>query len=463
MSEVNPTPDFYDYDLLVIGGGLGGLAAAKEAAGYGKKVLVLDYVTPTPKGTRWGLGGTCVNVGCIPKKLMHQAALLGQALRESRKYGWEFKEKVTHNWGLLRQAVQKHVSSLSFSYRQALMDTNVTYLDAFGELVGPHTVKTKTSQGKETYHTAAVFIIATGERPRYLGLPGDKEYCITSDDLFSLPHCPGRTLVVGASYVALECAGFLAGLGLDVTVMVHSIVLRGFDQKMAKKVEQDMDLHGVNFLHHFVPTKIQQMEEGSPGTLKVTAMSTDGTETIEEQYNTVLLAIGRDGCTRNIGLESVGVKFNERTGKVPVNEEEQTNVPHIYAIGDVLEGRLELTPVAIQAGRLLARRLYGRQSTKCDYTNVPTTIFTPMEYGACGLSEERASEKYGEDNIEDRVVGLHILGPHAGEITQGFAAAMKCGLTKQQLDSTIGIHPVCAEVFTTLTKRTAEVLRMGGC
>ncbi|XP_051784995.1 thioredoxin reductase 1, cytoplasmic-like isoform X2 [Erpetoichthys calabaricus] len=497
MGKEDKTSHSYDYDLIVIGGGSGGLAAAKEAAGFGKKVMVLDYVTPSPKGTKWGLGGTCVNVGCIPKKLMHQAAVLGEAISDSRKFGWDVQEQVSHDWDLLTQAVQNHVRSLSFNYRRSLMDKNVTYLNAYGMFVDENTVKATDKNMKETYHTAADFIIATGERPRYLGIPGDKELCITSDDLFSLPQSPGRTLVVGASYVALECAGFLAGLGLDVTVMVRSILLRGFDQQMANKIGEYMEEHGICFLREIVPTKIERIEEGTPGKLRVTATSVKDGENHEGEYNTVLLAIGRDACTHSIGLENVGVKLNEKTGKVPVNEKEQTNVPHIYAIGDILEGKLELTPVAIQAGRLLARRLYGGQNTECDYNNVPTTVFTPLEYGACGRSEEKAIEAFGEENIEvyhssfwplewtvpnkgkdtcyakiicnkqdnDRIVGFHILGPNAGEITQGFAVAMKCGMTKVQLDNTIGIHPVCAEVFTTMsiTKSSGGSVSASGC
>nr|XP_023668375.1 thioredoxin reductase 1, cytoplasmic [Paramormyrops kingsleyae] len=482
--------DGYDYDLVVIGGGSGGLAAAKEAASFAKKVLVLDLVTPSPKGTTWGLGGTCVNVGCIPKKLMHQAALLGQAVQDSRRFGWEFEQQVSHCWSCMTAAVQKRIKALNFSCRQELRDGKVAYLNAFGELVTPHVVKATDAQGKETCHSASVFIIATGERPRYPGVPGDREFCITSDDLFSLHHCPGHTLVVGASYVGLECAGFLAGLGLQVTVMVRSVLLRGFEEYMV--------LHGVQFLRPFVPTKIEQIQDGRPGKLRVTAVSNDGKETYEGEFNTVLLAIGRDACTRNIGLDRIGVKYNQQTGKIPVDEDERTSVGHVFAIGDVQEGRLELTPVAIQAGRLLARRLYGGRSTKCDYANVPTAVFTPLEYGACGLSEGAANKKYGQDDVEvyhtsycplewalpgrekhscyakvichtpdnERVVGIHVLGPNAGEIIQGFAVALKCGLTKGQLDATIGIHPVCAEVLTdlTITQRadgTAAV--RGGC
>ncbi|NXV34798.1 TRXR3 reductase, partial [Rissa tridactyla] len=501
----NKDAEPYDYDLIIIGGGSGGLACSKEAAALGKKVMVLDYVVPTPLGTSWGLGGTCVNVGCIPKKLMHQAALLGQALQDSRKYGWQYEEQVKHNWGVMVEAVQNYIGSLNWGYRVSLREKSVTYLNSYGEFIEPHKIKATNRKGQVTYHTAETFVLATGERPRYLGIPGDKEYCITSDDLFSLPYCPGKTLVVGASYVALECAGFLAGLGLDVTVMVRSILLRGFDQEMAERVGAHMETHSVKFIRKFVPvilslqifTQVEQLEEGMPGRLKVIAKSTEGEEIFEEEYNTVLIAIGRDACTRNIGLETIGVKINEKNGKVPVNDEEQTNVPYVYAIGDILDGKLELTPVAIQAGKLLARRLYGGSTTKCDYINVPTTVFTPLEYGSCGLAEERAIEEYGKQNLEvyhslfwplewtvpgrdnntcyakiicskhdnNRVIGFHVLGPNAGEITQGFAAAIKCGLTKELLDETIGIHPTCGEVFTTMdiTKSSGQDISQRGC
>ncbi|XP_034852394.1 thioredoxin reductase 3 isoform X1 [Mirounga angustirostris] len=456
----------YDYDLIVIGGGSGGLACAQEAAILGKKVMVLDFVVPSPQGMSWGLGGTCVNVGCVPKKLMHQAALLGQALSDARKFGWEYSQQVRHNWETMTEAIQNHIGSLNWGCRLSLREKAVAYVNSYGEFVEHHKIKATNRKGQETYYTAAKFVLATGERPRYLGIQGDKEYCITSDDLFSLPYCPGKTLVVGASYVGLECAGFLAGIGLDVTVMVRSVLLRGFDQEMAEKVGSYMEQHGVKFLRKFVPVM-------------------------------VLLAIGRDSCTRKIGLEKIGVKINEKSGKIPVNDVEQTNVPYVYAVGDILEGKLELTPVAIQAGKLLARRLFAGHLEKCDYVNVPTTVFAPLEYGCCGLSEEKAIEVYKKENLEVyhtlfwplewtvagrdnntcyakiichkfdnyRVIGFHVLGPNAGEITQGFAAAMKCGLTKQLLDDTIGIHPTCGEVFTTLeiTKSSGLDITQKGC
>ncbi|XP_034724379.1 thioredoxin reductase 3 isoform X1 [Etheostoma cragini] len=518
LQKLLSNDEAYDYDLIVIGGGSGGLACSKEAAAMGKKVMVLDYVVPTPKGTTWGLGGTCVNVGCIPKKLMHQTAVLGTAMQDARKFGWEFDEtgegsehrprrsrrgditpvcRVKHNWETMKTAVNNYIGSLNWGYRVALRDKNVNYVNAYAEFIEPHKIKATNKRGKETFYTADKFVLATGERPRYLGIPGDKEYCITSDDLFSLPHCPGKTLVIGASYVALECGGFLAGLGLDVTIMVRSILLRGFDQDMANRAGEHMEEHGVKFLRKYVPVKIEELEAGAPGKLKVTAKSTETDEIIEGEYNTVLIAVGRDACTDKVGLDKAGVKVNPKNGKISVNDEEQTNVPHIYAIGDILEGKWELTPVAIQAGRLLAQRLYGGKTLKCDYINVPTTVFTPLEYGSCGLSEERAIELYGQENLEvfhslfwpleftipgrdnnkcyakiicnkldnDRVIGFHYLGPNAGEVTQGFGVAMKCGATKEQLDATIGIHPTCAEIFTTLdvTKSSGGDITQAGC
>uniref|UniRef100_A0A8C2S9X6 Thioredoxin-disulfide reductase n=1 Tax=Capra hircus TaxID=9925 RepID=A0A8C2S9X6_CAPHI len=375
----------YDYDLIVIGGGSGGLSCAQEAAVLGRKVMVLDFVVPSPRGTAWGLGGTCVNVGCIPKKLMHQAALLGQALTDSRKFGWEYSQQVRHSWATMTEAIQSHVGSLSWGRRLALRENAVTYVNSYGEFVEHHKVK------------------------------------------------------------------------------------------------------------------VQQLEKGLPGRLKVVAKSTDGTETMEGVYNTVLLAIGRDSCTKKLGLEKIGVNISEKTGKIPVNVngEEQTSVPYVYAVGDVLEGKPQLTPVAVRAGKLLARRLFGGRSEKCDYVNVPTVVFTPLEYGCCGYSEEKAGEVCQAENLgvyhtlfwplewtvacrdnntcyakiicnkldNDRVIGFHVLGPNAGEITQGFAAAMKCGLTKQLLDATIGIHPTCGEVFTTLeiTKASGLDITQKGC
>ncbi|CAL1276740.1 unnamed protein product [Larinioides sclopetarius] len=484
----------FDYDLIVIGGGSGGLAASKEAARLGKKVAVLDFVTPTPIGTTWGLGGTCVNVGCIPKKLMHQAAILGQSIKDAKNYGWSYGDKVEHNWAVMRGNVQDYIGSLNWNYKVQLRSEQVKYINAYGQFVEDHKIKAVDKKNKETLMSSKHFIIATGERPRYPDIEGAKEYCITSDDVFSLEKSPGKTLVIGASYVALECAGFLKGIGLDVTVMVRSILLRGFDQDMAERIGSYMQSDGIKFIRPCVPQKVEKIESAEHK-LKVTGKMQSGEEVVGE-YDTVLFAIGRDACTNNIGLEKVGVQVNPKNGKIPVVSE-QTNVPHIYAIGDVLEGKPELTPVAIEAGQLLARRLYGDGVIQCDYDFIPTTVFTPLEYGCIGYSEENAIEKYGEDQIEvyhsnitplewtiakretnacyvkliclipekERVVGFHYLGPNAGEVTQGFALGIKLGATKADFDATIGIHPTCAEIFTTLsvTKRSGKSTEQSGC
>jgi len=484
----------YDYDLVVIGGGSGGLAASKEAAKLGKKVAVLDFVKPSPAGTQWGLGGTCVNVGCIPKKLMHQSALLGEAIHDAKKYGWNVEpEKISHSWEKMQMAVGDYIGSINWGYKVELRDNNVKYLNSYGEIKDRHTVVCTNKRGKTEELTTQNILVATGERPRLPDIPGI-EHAISSDDLFWLPECPGKTLVVGASYVALECAGFLKGLGLDVDICVRSIFLRGFDQQCADIVGNHLEKEaGCKMIRPATPTSIEKLENGM---LKVTMTMKDGT-TVVDEYKTVLMAIGRDPCTSGIGLENVKVELAE-SGKVIVNDGEETNIENVFAIGDILKDRLELTPVAIQAGRLLARRMYAGAVEKMSYNTVATTVFTPLEYSACGLSEEKAIEKYGLDNIEvyhrkfwplewtvpgkdanlcymkaitirhepnEPVIGLHYVGPNAGEVMQGFSAAMKSGLTKTILDGTVGIHPVNAEWFTDLsiTKRSGAELKNSGC
>jgi len=415
---------------------------------------------------------------------MHQAALVGQAIKHSRVYGWASQSGETldtimkHNWENMVESIQANIKSSNFKYRVALRNEKVNYINAYGSFVDEHTIKIVDKKNEETLLTASDFIIATGERPR---LPDDcegYELAITSDDLFSLQQSPGKTVVVGASYVALECAGFLNGLGLDVSVMVRSILLRGFDQEFAEKIGEYMAEEGVKFHRPCVPKKIELISE-EPRLLRVTGVCNDGTEVVEE-CQTVLFAIGRKPCTDEIGLDKVGVAL-EKNGKIPVVNE-QTNIPNIYAVGDILSKKLELTPVAIEAGLLLVNRLYNNSTQQCDYVNVPTTIFTPLEYGCVGLSEEEAVKQYGEENLEvyiqnstpfewtiahhldnkcyaklitllnenQRVVGFHFLGPNAGEITQFAGLALKKNATKAEFDSLIGIHPTCAEVFTSM-------------
>eukprot|EP00743_Colponemidia_sp_Colp-15_P007574 GILK01008189.1.p1 GENE.GILK01008189.1~~GILK01008189.1.p1 ORF type:complete len:513 (-),score=59.79 GILK01008189.1:269-1765(-) len=482
----------FEYDLIVIGGGSGGLACSKEAATFGAKVAVFDYVDPSPAGTVYGLGGTCVNVGCIPKKIMHQSALLGGLLKDARSFGWRVPD-VQHEWTSLVENVNSHIYGLNMDYRKSLHDKSIDYYNEFATFVDQNTIEGRDIFGKVTRHTAANFLLAVGGRPIYPSIPG-VEHCISSDDIFQLEKPPGKTLVVGASYIGLECAGFIHGMGMEATVMVRSILLRGFDREMAAKVGEYMEREGINFIWQGIPKSIEKTPEGR---LKVSyQLETEfGTLSSDAEFDTVLFAVGRQACTQKLGLDRIGLAV-ESNGKIAaVNE--QTKIPHIYVVGDVLQGRPELTPVAIMAGRLLARRLYNESSRLMDYNLVPTTVFTPLEYGCVGLSEDAAIEAIGEENVEvymsgyetlemsvarrqgadgeiiknpcfcklvcdktknERVLGFHVLGPNAGEITQGFAVAMRLGATKEDFDLTVGIHPTQAEELTllTVTKSSGE-------
>lgn len=482
----------YDYDLFVIGGGSGGISAARHAAMNGLKVALADFVQPSPSGTKWGLGGTCVNVGCIPKKMMHYAAIAAEMRKDQELSGWQPDMEQKHDWGKMVKAISMHIKGLNWGYKTELIKQKIKYYNAYASFENANTISLDNGKGSVEKVTAAKVIIAVGGRPSYPGIPGDKEFGITSDDVFSLKKAPGKTLVVGASYVALECAGFLTALGYDTTVMVRSILLRGFDQDMANIIGDYMEAHHTKFIRGAVPVKLEKPDP--EGKIQVTFKQ--GDEEKVEEYDTVLFAIGRYAVTQGLKLENAGLTC-EKNGKFVVNEQEQTNVPNIYAIGDVIYGQLELTPVAIKAGKLLATRIAGNSREVMDYVNVPTTVFTPLEYGCCGLSEVEAKEKYGEDNIatyhqrfqplewqynkfrpkincyvkvlvnknDNKVVGFHILSPNAGEITQGLGVAMKCGLTKELLDSCVGIHPTIAEDMIGLkdTKEENPDAEKGGC
>ncbi|XP_050536910.1 thioredoxin reductase 1, mitochondrial isoform X1 [Daktulosphaira vitifoliae] len=473
----------YDFDLLVLGGGSGGLACAKEATNFGKKVVVLDFVLPSQRGTTWGIGGTCVNVGCIPKKLMHQAALLGESIHEAQSYGWEIQGPISFNWSSLVEAVQNHIKSVNWVTRVQLRDKKIEYVNGHGVFEDNHTVLAKMKGGKEKRLTAKDIVIAVGGRPKYPNFPGCKEYCITSDDIFSLNSPPGDTLVIGAGYIGLECAGFLRGLGYQATVMVRSMILRGFDRDMVNLIQSEMEDKGVKFLIGKIPTSVKKQPNGK------LLVEWNGVENNQAEFDTVLVATGRKPLSEELNPSLAGLQTHPESGKFVVNFE-QTNVPNIYAVGDVIHGKPELTPVAIQAGKLLAARLYNGSKEQMDYDNIATTIFSPLEYGCVGLTEEEAIARYTEPKIEvyhayykpteffipqknvkhcylkvitlveapQKVLGMHFIGPQAGEVIQGYAAAIKAGLTFEHLKDTVGIHPTISEEFTrvAITKRSGE-------
>jgi thioredoxin reductase (NADPH) len=462
----------YNYDYFVIGGGSGGLASASAAAEHGAKVGLADFVKPSPLGTKWGLGGTCVNVGCIPKKLFHYIGLLGEARDDLNEVGWKVDPDIKHNWEVAHEKVTDHIKSINFGYRKKLNTEKIAYHNKLARLLDKHTVELTDAKGKVETVTAKYILLATGGRPTDPGIPG-KEHSISSDDIFWMAKPPGRTLCVGASYISLECAGFLHGMGFDVTVMVRSIFLRGFDQQLANKVGEGMANQGVKFIRKAVPISITLNNEGQ----KVVRYK-QGEDEIEDVYDTVLFAIGRSADTKGLNLEAVGVE-TASNGKVKAKDNDQTTVENIFAIGDCCHGRIELTPTAIMAGRLLAARLFKGATREMSYKYVPTTVFTPIEYGCCGYSEEDARETFGNDNIvaygsiykppewsmnynrqtktyakvvvnkadSNKVVGFHYFGPNAGEVTQGFAVAILKGITKEDLDLTVGIHPTMAEVL----------------
>lgn len=490
VPETVPSGAHFDYDVVVIGGGSGGLAFSKRASTLGAKVCLLDFVKPSAHGTTWGLGGTCVNVGCIPKKLMHTASIVGHTLQGAVEFGWGpegYDQWPAHNWSSMVKKVQDYIHSLNFGYRVQMREQNVEYKKLLGKFLDPHTVECTDADGKKSTLRARRFLIAVGGRPKPLGCPGD-DLAISSDDLFSLSEPPGKTLVVGASYVALECAGFIHGLGFDTTVMVRSILLRGFDRDMSERVGAYMEKEGVAFVRGASPTRLEKQADGKIRVFWGNKNHAD--------YDTVIAAVGRNPDTSSLGLAEAGVQVDAKTAKLACTNE-QTNVPHIYALGDVLLGKPELTPVAIQAGKLLAERLFNNGTECMDYKNVCTTVFTPLEYSCVGLTEEEAVDRLGGEALEvyhsnflplewtlvhgrpndcylkvlvdlsdkQRVVGMHYLGPNAGEVILGYGAAIRKGMTFRDLSSTIGIHPTTTEEFTlvNITKRSGLSPEKTGC
>jgi len=290
----------FDYDLAVVGGGSGGMAAAKRAAKHGARVVLFDYVNPSTQGTKWGLGGTCVNVGCVPKKLMHYAGIIGNTIHnDAEKFGWKLTG-VEHNWDALRTTVQNHVKSLNFGYKSGLRSNNVKYINAYASFRSAHELEYKVKDEIVTL-SAANILIAPGGRPHIPDdVPGALEYAITSDDIFALKRAPGKTLCVGGSYISLECAGFLNELGYDVTVAVRSIILRGFDRQCSEKVAQMMDELGTNFKYGVIPDSISKREDGK---LVVKFKDVKTSEPAgEDFYDTVLFATGRNAYTGGMNL-----------------------------------------------------------------------------------------------------------------------------------------------------------------
>ena len=447
----------FDFDLFVIGGGSGGVRAARMAGQRGARVGLAEVAD---------MGGTCVNVGCIPKKLYSYAAHYAEAFEESHGFGWEGAAP-TLNWETLKTNRAKEISRLNGIYVNLLNGAGVTIIKGWARLMDSHTVQVDDKQ-----YTAKNILISTGGTalvPAVLG----HEHVVTSDSMFDLSPFPKRLLVVGGGYIACEFASIFNGLGSHAT-QVHrgEKVLTGFDEDVRSFVAAEMTKTGVNFKFR---TEVESITKTAHG-LHVKLKGDGESLTVD----TVLYATGRIANTSGLGLGAAGVEVNA-AGAIQVNAQYQTSVPNIYAVGDVT-ARVQLTPVALGEAMVVVDQLFGPASGKpprsMSYDFIPTAVFTHPNIGTVGYSEAAAREKFGKisiyrsdfkalkhtlsgstertlmkllvDNDTDRVVGLHMVGADAGEIVQGFAVAMKAGATKAVFDSTIGIHPTMAEEFVTM-------------
>ncbi|MFC1665226.1 glutathione-disulfide reductase [Pseudomonadota bacterium] len=444
------------YDYLVIGGGSGGIASARRAASYGARTALVE------KGA---IGGTCVNVGCVPKKIMWTTSQVAEILHDAPGYGFDLQVN-GFDWARIKRARDAYIERLNGIYHRNLNNSNVVEHAGWGSFEDDHTISVN-----NTTLTADHILIATGGRPTTMDIPG-AELAITSDGFFDMESLPKRVAVIGAGYIATEFAGLLRGLGSEVTMILRKdILLRDFDHSMGELVTEEMLKTGI---HIETQVQLQSFSKGDDGTISV--FSSAG---LVGSFDTVIWAIGREPNTDGINLELAGVDA-DRWGYLPTDKYQTTNVAHIYAVGDIT-GRAELTPVAIAAGRRLADRLFGGvKDAHLDYENIPTVIFSHPPIGTVGLSEAQAREKYGDDNIKiytsrftnmyyavterrsptvvklittgdnELVVGCHLVGDNADEIIQGFAVAVKMGATKQDLDNTVAIHPTAAEELVTL-------------
>jgi glutathione reductase (NADPH) len=446
-----------DYDLVVVGGGSGGLACAQRAARRGARVAVIE-------GGR--LGGTCVNVGCVPKKVMWHASDLAHLLHDAEGYGFDIRG-VTHDWPRLKARRDEYVARLNGIYARNLERLEIETIEGWAEFTGPRTVRV---DGREL--TASHVVIAVGGQPRVPAIPGS-DLGISSDGFFELEQLPKRVAVVGAGYIAVELAGVLAGLGAEVSLLVrHDGVLRDFDPMIREHLADELRRGGVDLKIH---TTVNRVEEHDG----VKTLHLSSGETVSG-YDTLLWAIGRDPAVSSLGLDAAGVDRDE-DGHIITDGFQNTNVPGVYAIGDVT-GRAQLTPVAIAAGRRLADRIFGDMpDRRLVYENIATVVFSHPPIGTVGLSEVEAHATYGEEQVrvyqtaftpmfhqlteskpkaamklvtlgaEERVIGCHVIGPGADEMMQGFAVAVRMGATKQDFDDTVAIHPTASEEFVTMT------------
>jgi glutathione reductase (NADPH) len=446
----------FDCDLFVIGGGSGGVRAARMAAQRGARVVVAEAAA---------LGGTCVNVGCIPKKLYSYAAHFAQDFEDAAGFGWDVAPPRL-DWRRLKKNRAAEIARLNGVYEQLLRGAGAQIVRGWATLLDGHTVQVATEDETRRWRARHI-LVATGGTPSVPHFPG-REHVLTSDHMFDLEPFPRRLVVVGGGYIACEFASIFCGLGAEVTQLYRGEqVLRGFDEEVRTFIAQEMGKHGVDLRLH---TNVAAVAREA-GELALTL--TDG-EVL--RCEAVLYATGRVPNVAGLGLDAAGVTLGAH-GSIVVDAQFRSSVDSIFAVGDV-SSRLQLTPVALAEAMVVVDTLFGSGERRMDYELVPTAVFTHPNIGTVGLTEQQARERHGEvrifrsefralrqtlggssertlmklvvDAASDRVVGLHMVGPDAGEIVQGFAVAMKAGATKQTFDSTIGIHPTAAEEFVTM-------------
>jgi glutathione reductase (NADPH) len=444
------TEQSYEYDLFVIGAGSGGVRASRISASHGARVALAE---------EHRIGGTCVIRGCVPKKLLVYGSHFAEELQDAAHYGWTV-EGMRFDWPTLRDTVLRDVDRLNAAYTNTLESHKVERFLERATITGPHSVKL--ASGREI--TAKYILVAVGAWPVVPDFDGS-EHCITSNEVFHLPELPKRILIQGAGYIALEFAGIFNALGTHVTVVNRSDqILRGYDESLRDRLLQITMARGIEYRFNCPLEKVEKQEDGS---FLVTVRGRPD----PIPADAVLIATGRRPHTEGLGLESAGVAIGPG-GEIPVDEHSRTSCPSIYAVGDVTD-RVQLTPVAIREGHAFADTVFGNTPTKVDYDLIPSAVFSQPPLAAVGLTEGQARERYGNIKVyssdfrpmknvfaqrherglykmvldagTDRILGLHMIGPEAPEILQAAAIAVKAGLTKQDFDNTVALHPSMAE------------------
>ncbi|MCP4620188.1 MAG: glutathione-disulfide reductase [Bradyrhizobium sp.] len=454
----------FDVDLFVIGGGSGGVRAARIAAGHGAKVMVAE---------EYRMGGTCVIRGCVPKKLFVLGSHVHQEIEDAAGFGWSIPAP-TFDWPTLIRNKDREIARLEAAYTTNVEKSGAQIVKTRAVFEDPHTLRL--ADGRKV--TAKYVLIATGGRPNHgADIPGI-EHVISSDEAFHLPQLPRRVVVQGGGYIALEFAGIFAGYGSDVTVVYRGDnILRGFDDDVRRHVRTEMEKRGINIITGCTVTRVEK--HGS----ELTTHLSSGSSLASDQ---VMFAIGRHPNVANLGLEKAGVAINPKNGGIAIDDWAKTSVPHIYAIGDVTH-RVNLTPVAIREGHAFADTVFGKRPVEVDHSNIPTAVFSQPEVGTVGLTEAEARAKYSHvdiykadfrpikatmsgrdtrvlmklvvDGTTDRVLGCHIVGDAAAEIVQAVAIAVKMKATKADFDATMALHPTAAEELVTMRTPTARHVR----